>query len=140
MRVLYFFFLSKCKCDYKGVWLFFFLSRQQNFSIQMNVLPMKVAVLEAACFSCGAGVAENLLRPLGKPPRAPQHRFSLFQCLRLSVDVLFSSSPAFGRIFSNVAHKLPMKACPQRGAPNDVPVVVRCWNQGCNYLEGEMFT
>jgi hypothetical protein len=36
------------------------------------------------------------------------------------VDFLFLNSLAFGRIFSNVAHKLPFKAFPQRGAPRNV--------------------
>ena len=48
-------FLIKCKCDYKGVWLgfvgfFFFLNRRQTLSIQMNALPLKVAVLGGHTF------------------------------------------------------------------------------------------
>lgn len=46
--------------------------------------------------------------------------FSFFQC-PLSVDFLFFNSPAYGRIFSNVAQNcLVRPSFPQRGVSNNV--------------------
>ena len=126
MLLLY--FLIKCKCDYKGSvagfcgsFFFFFLIKQQTFSIQMNALPLKAAVLGGYMFlqwwCCCSEFARGLS---GTSARATAH-FSVFLCHLLSVDFPFLNSPTYGRLFSNVAHRLPFfPPFPQRRVPDNV--------------------
>ncbi|KAG3287601.1 hypothetical protein H1C71_011216 [Ictidomys tridecemlineatus] len=88
----------------------------------MNALP-----IESGCpgrvptrFSSGCVITQNLLEVFKEFLQKLQHLFHFFQCHPLTVDFLFPKSPAFERIVSNVAHKLPFKALPKRGIPNTV--------------------
>jgi hypothetical protein len=106
----------KCKYDYKGAWLIF----KQKFSIQMTAFPLKVAVLGGHMFFPEQICCLELARVLWGTSERATVPCLLFECWLLSVDFLYLNSPAFGRIFSKVAHKLPFKAFPQIGAPRNV--------------------
>lgn len=73
----------------------------------MNALPLKVAVLGGYMFLQWWCYCSEFARGLsGTSTRATAH-FSVFLCHLLSVDFLFLNSPTYGRLFSNVAHRLP---------------------------------
>lgn len=92
---------------------FFFFNRQQNFSIQMNALLLKVAVgrphvspgMKLSLRTLAGGLQETSTRAAAPCSFSRGHP--------LSVDFLIISSPTFGKLFSNVAHKLPFKVFPK---------------------------
>lgn len=86
-------FLSKCKCDYKGVWLIFFFFNSRTFLSKWMPSCWKWLSWEATCFSVGDVVAQNLLDAFRKPPWVLQRLFHFFQCHPLSVDFLILNSP-----------------------------------------------
>lgn len=114
-------FLSKCKCDYKGVWLiFFFLNRQQNFSIQMNALRLKVAVLRSHRFLQWWCCCSELARGLQETSMSATAPFPFFSVSSFECGFSDFKQPNIWRIFSSVAQKLPFQAFPWRGVPENV--------------------